>query len=124
MGGEWKWTITSSPPSVNSLHNVIWSQRKVELKPEIRKWRNDVMLTMPVIRLASDESLIEIDLTFHYRHLYRNGKLRRFDTHNLIKALLDAISAKANFDDSRIKTGSWRSVDSEDERVEVTLREV
>lgn len=122
-GGTWKFVIPCLPPSVNSLHQIIYSQRKVVLRPEILKWRSDIALFIPRIQLRSD-SLVEIALTFHYDHWYKNGKLRRLDTHNLVKVLLDVISWKANFDDSRVKAGSWASIHSSDEKVEVVMREL
>ena len=123
MGGEYRFTIPVLPPSVNSLHNVIYSQRKVVLKPEILKWRSDIALFIPRLTLT-DESLLCVDLVFHYHHHHKNGKLRRFDTHNMVKVLLDVIAWKGGFDDCRIKSGSWASINSNDEKVEVHLREV
>ena len=79
---------------------------------------------IPRINLESNESLVHVDVVFHYPHFYKNGKLRRFDTHNVIKPLFDTIAEKAGFDDSRIKSGSWASKHCEQERVEVYLREV
>lgn len=129
MGGteggarEYRFCIPVLPPSVNALHNIIYGQRKVVLKPEILKWRSDIALFLPRIQLAP-ESFVSVDLVFHYRHYHQNGRLRRFDTHNMVKVLLDVIAWKANFDDSRVKAGSWASVDSPNEKVEVRLYEM
>lgn len=120
---EWRFTIPTLPPSVNSLHNVIYSQRRVELKPEIRQWRSDAKVYIPRLELQAD-SLLDVVLIFHYRQRCANGSLRRFDTHNVVKPLLDLIAEKAGFDDARIKSGSWASIDSPREQVEVCLREV
>ena len=122
-GGQWKFVIPVLPPSVNSLHQIIYTQRKVVLRPEMLKWRSDAAVHIPRIQVQPD-SLLSCDMVFSYPFLYRNGKLRRFDTHNLVKVMLDLISWKANFDDSRIKQGSWSTVDSEREWVQVTLREM
>lgn len=121
-GGEWRFVIPVLPPSVNSLHQIIYSQRRVVLRPEIVKWRSDIALFIPRIELSND-SLVNIDLVFHYNHWYQNGRLRKFDTHNLVKVLLDVIAWKANFDDARVKAGSWQSVHSTSEQVQVTMRE-
>lgn len=123
-GGEYRFTIPVLPPSVNSLHNIIYSRRRVELKPEVLKWKNDAAVFVPRIILQSELTLIRIDTMFYYRFYYANGKLREFDTHNTVKPLLDLIAAKAGFNDKRAKFGSWGSVDSTDEKVEVTLREL
>lgn len=121
---EYRFTIPVLPPSVNALHQIIWSQRKVELKPEIRKWKNDAAVFIPRIVIESDCSLLRVDAKFYYRFHYGNGKLRVFDTHNVLKPLLDLIAQKAGVNDLRMKSGSWDSEDSESERVEVILREV
>jgi len=123
-GFEVRFTIPLAFPSVNSLHQIIYSQRRVELKPEVRKWKNDAAIFVPRIQLQSESSLIRIDTVFHYPFYYANGKLREFDTHNAVKPLIDLIAAKAGFNDKRAKFGSWDSVDSEKQKVEVFLREV
>lgn len=123
MGAEYRFTIPVLPPSVNSLHQIIYTQRKVVLKPEILKWRSDTALFIPRIVLQP-ESFLRVDLKFFYAHHYKNGKLKIFDTHNLVKVLLDVLAWKASFNDCRVKEGSWASVDSTDEKVEVVLREL
>ena len=122
MGGEWSFTIPCLPPSVNSLHNIIYSQRKVVLKPEILKWRSDIALFIPRIQV-NESSLLRVDVVFHHRYNYANGKLRVFDVHNMVKVLMDVLAWKVGFNDCRIKFGSWASVDSNDEKVEVKLSE-
>lgn len=117
-------TIPLPFPSVNSLHNVIWSQRRVELKPEVRKFRNDAMVFIPRIGLHGLDSSIRVDLVFHFPLRYNNGKVRRRDCHNGVKVILDLIAQKSGFDDCRVHSGSWSSVDSLDEKVEVSLREI
>lgn len=123
MGGEYKFTIPILPPSVNALHIILWSRRKVELKPEVRKWKNDAIVFVPRITLL-DNTLVQVDVVFHYRFYHASGKLRVFDTHNTVKPLLDLIATKVGVNDNRFKKGSWDSVDSADEKVEVTLREM
>ena len=123
-GNEWRFTIPLLPPSCNALHQIIWSQKKIELKPEIRKWKNDALEYVPRIVLTSPDSILRADTKFYYRFHYSNGKLRVFDTHNVLKPLLDLIAAKAGFNDNRVKGGSWDSEDSGVEKVEVILREL
>jgi len=123
MGGEWSFTIPCLPPSVNSLHSIIYSQRKVVLKPEILKWRSDIALFIPRINVQ-ESSLLCVDVVFHHRYNYANGKLRVFDVHNMVKVLLDVLAWKVGFNDCRIKFGSWSSVDSPNEKVQVTLYEL
>ena len=120
----YRFVIPVLPPSVNALHNLLWTRRRVELKPEVVKWKNDAAMFVPRITLQSADSIIRVDTVFHYRFHYANGKLRIFDSHNCLKPMLDLIAAKAGFNDNRVKCGSWDSVDSADEKVIVTLREV
>lgn len=111
------------PPSVNSLYNVIYSQRRVEKKPEVRAFcyrAKEYLRQFPV----ADDSLVRMDLVFAYPFNCKNGKLRRRDSQNMMKIISDLVAEKGGWDDSRIKSGSWESVDSENESVTVTLTEV
>jgi Holliday junction resolvase RusA-like endonuclease len=111
------------PPSVNSLYNVIYSQRRVEKKPEIRLFcyrAKEYLRAFPL----SDGSLVRLDLVFAYPFDCKNGKLRRKDSQNMMKVIADLVAEKGGWDDSRIKSGSWESVDSENESVTITLSEI
>jgi hypothetical protein len=68
--------------------------------------------------------LVAVDATFYYRFHYQNGKPRVFDAANLLKLLIDCVAEKCGFNDCLVRHGSWSSVDSIDEKVEVVLREV
>lgn len=118
-----RFVIPSLPPSVNSLYNVIFHLRKVELKPEARRWKSSSKAYVPRFKVA-DTSTLRIDFIFHYPYLYANGKLRVFDSPNLIKLAVDCICEQLGVNDSRVKCGSWDSVDEEREFVEVKLSEV
>ena len=121
-GGRWAFTIPCLPPSQNALHDIIYSQRRVVLKPTVLKWCSDAKLFVPRIQLQSS-SLVEVNATFYFSLYYANGKVRKQDSANLLKILLDVIANKVGFDDSRIRRGSWDSVDDKNERVEVVLSE-
>lgn len=118
-----RFTIPSLPPSVNSLYQIIYSQRRVELKPEARRWKSDSKGHVP--RFTPREGkLVAVDATFFYRFHYANGKVRVFDAANLLKLMIDCIAEKCGFNDCLVRYGSWGSVDDVNERVEITLREV
>lgn len=121
-GGRWSFVIPCLPPSQNALHDIIYSQRRVVLKPTVLKWCSDAKMFVPRINLQPS-SLIEVNATFYFSLYYANGKVRKQDSANLLKILLDVIANKVGFDDSRIRRGSWDSIDSKDERVEVVLSE-
>lgn len=119
-----RFTVPSLPPTINSLYQIIYSQRRVELKPECLRWKSDTKQSyIPRFRL-SEGKLVAVDATFYYRFRYQNGKPRVFDAANLLKLLLDAIAEKCSFNDCFIRYGSWSSVDSAEEKVEVILREI
>lgn len=121
---EIRFTIPLLPPSVNSLHQVIWTQRRVELKPEIRQWKYQAKEYVPRAQWRSESSIIRVDVVAHYRMFTNEGKLREFDTQNVLKPLIDLIAEKQGWNDKRAKAGSWETVDSIDEKVVVVLREL
>ena len=123
-GQEIRFTIPLLPPSVNSLHQVLWNQRRVELKPEIRQWKYRAKEYVTAVRWGSESSIIRVDVVTYYRMYTSEGRLREFDTQNLLKPLIDLIAEKQGWNDKRAKAGSWATVDDVNERVEVVLREV
>lgn len=120
---EVRFTLPSLPVSVNSLYQVIYSQRRVEMKSECRRWKSESKSHVPRFKLA-DGSSVEIHATYHYPFHYRNGKPRVFDVANLLKLTIDCIAEKCGFNDFLVRGGSWSAVDSRDEKVEVVLREI
>lgn len=118
-----KFTFTSLPPSVNSLYQIIYAQRRVELKPAARMWKSDMKKYVKHFDIAAD-SWLKIDLLFAYNYHHTNGNLRVFDSPNLIKLTIDCICEKLGINDARVKCGSWDSVDNDADVVEVTLTEV
>lgn len=111
------------PPSVNSLYDVIWNQRKVEKKSSVRSFCYRAKEHLRRFPLA-DGALVKMDLIFAYPFNHKNARLRRKDTHNMVKVIADLVAEKGGWDDSRMKSGSWESVDSENESVTVVLTEV
>lgn len=119
-----RFTIPSLPPSVNSLHQIIYSQRRVELKPEVRRWRTAAKEYVPRCRWRSQSSIIRVDTVFYYRMFTSEGKLKEFDTQNVLKPLIDLIAEKQGWNDKRAKAGSWNTIDSISEYVQVVLTEL
>jgi len=118
-----RFTIPSLPPSVNALYQIIYSQKRVELHPEARRWKSSAKEHVPRFS-PSVGSLVAVDATFYYRFHYNNGKPRVFDAANLLKLLIDCVAEKCGFNDCLVRHGSWSSINSDVERVEVVLREV
>lgn len=122
---ELKFTIPSLPPSVNSIYQIIFHQKRVMMKPEVRQWKTNAKMYIPEIKAHEDSYLFKLDAVFTYNFLFKNGKIRKFDTHNLMKVLCDAIAEKCGFADELVKFGSWESYHSQtDERVQVTLSQI
>lgn len=114
--------IPSLPPSINAVYQIIFSQRRVEMKPEVRMWKTNAKEVIKKVKSVPDNSFIKVIAEFHYNFFYKNGKLKKFDTPNLLKVLIDAIAEKNGFDDNVVKFGEWRSFHSESERVEVSVQ--
>ncbi len=117
-----RFVFPALPASVNGLYQIIWHKREVELKPECRQYKSRMKDYVPLFSVG-DDSLIQVDVVCHYNYWYKNGKLREFDTHNLIKLLIDTCAERLGMTDKRMKRGSWDSVDSTREQVEITLTE-
>lgn len=116
-------TLPSLPPSVNALYTIDYRRRRVDLTSESRRWKSsskEYVLRFPI----APDSLLQIDFIFHYRFYTAKNTLRIFDSANLTKLAIDCICEKLEVNDCRVKSGSWASVDSEKEFVEVTLTEI
>lgn len=121
---EKRFVIPSLPPSVNAIYQILFNQRRVEMKPEVRAWKNSAKLFIPKMTAMEETNLFEIDFKFYLPFFYKNGNLKKIDTQNLMKVLIDAIAEKNGFCDSVVKFGSWETYDSETEKVEVKICQV
>lgn len=121
---EVRFTLPSLPVSVNGLYQIRWTTREVFLKPECYQWKSESKKHVPRFKLVDMNSSVRADLTFHFPFHFRNGKPRIFDAPNLLKLTIDTIAEKCGFNDYRVRLGSWDSIDSTNEKVEVVLREV
>jgi len=108
------------PESQNSLYNIIWWQRRVELKPACRAFKSHAKEKVPHWEVP-ENALLCVDVVLFYPFHCKNGKLKRRDSANMLKLLYDAIAEGLGVDDSRFKAGSFRSVDSEKQWTEVTI---
>lgn len=106
------------PPSINSLYQILYARRQVELKPEARRWKNDAKAHIPRFELV-DGATLRIDCEFNF-----DFNKRRFDSANLLKLVIDAIAEKLGVNDRIVRHGSWFSIQSEREFIQVTLMEV
>jgi len=114
-------TIPSLPPTMNAIYNVIFKLRKIELKPEVRSWKNTCMKYVPMWT-PRDSGYMHVDCQFLGNWYYKNGNVKRLDLQNLTKVLIDAISEKMRFDDKIIFAyeSGWKH-QSERSEVKVTM---
>lgn len=116
-------TLPSMPVSINSMYNVIFSEKRVELKPQARAWKTKAKERMPPWKITPGAS-VRIDTHFEFPRQHKNGSLRVKDVSNYLKLLIDAIAERYGFNDNIVTCGSWSSADSEREQVTVTVSEV
>lgn len=119
-----RFRIPSLPSSMNAIYQIIFHLRQVQMKPEVRAWKHQAKMMIPIWKLPQncETGFIRIKMEFH-SHLwyYKNGKLKRVDAHNLQKVLIDAISEKMGFDDSMVFEWHGRKVIDTSEFVDVTM---
>lgn len=118
-----RFVLPSLPNSVNSIYQIIYSQRRIELKGECRTWKTKAKQIVPQFTI-SEGSTVCLDTVFHFPFCYKNGKPRIFDPSNLLKLLQDAVAERCGFNDFLVRSGSWKSIDDSSEYVVVTLTEI
>lgn len=93
--------IEGLPPSYNKHFQVAWGLKQMWLTPEAHAFKNRVKMCIPPVVVK--EELLAIEINYIYNFYYKNKKLKKFDTANCDKLLLDAISERLGFDDSLFK---------------------
>jgi hypothetical protein len=93
--------IDGLPTSYNKAFQIIWGLKECHLSPEAHAYKNRVKMSVP----ATEEitGTLRIDIAYHYDFYYKNGKLKKIDTSNCDKLLIDAICERLGCDDSIIK---------------------
>lgn len=109
VGENKRFAIPFLPPSMNSMYNVLFGLRRVELKPEVRLWKTKAKEYIPQLVPHKDSYLFKLDVVFYYNLFFKNGKLKKVDTQNLMKVLIDAVAEKNGIGDEYIKFGSWET---------------
>lgn len=109
-----------------SENNAIASSKRGGYKTQkYKEWEEFVLLTAKEQCIKSSE-WYECEIIFYFPLYYKNGKVRTKDAHNMIKYAIDTVLHNkvidengSRIDDSRILGGTWSSVDSEKEKVEI-----
>ena len=118
-----RFKLLSVPPSVNSLYNVIFSMKRVELKPEVRLWKSQAKLLIPLWKPSkigtSGFLYFKMDV---YTNLYhKNEKVKKFDVMNMEKACIDTICEKIGIDDKFITDCHTKKIHAEKDWVECEI---
>lgn len=125
VGESKKFVIPFLPPSMNSIYNVLFGLRRIELKPEVRLFKTKAKVYIPLLSPNSESHLFKLDMVFYYDFFFKNGKLRKVDSQNLMKVLIDAVAEKNGIGDEYFKFGSYESYhDAGSNKVECTLSSV
>lgn len=116
-----KFILPRVPPSMNSIYNVLFGLRKIELKPECRLYKTNMKMYVPSLNVKKEDK-VYIKISVYMNTLFKNGNLRKIDVHNLTKILIDLISEKQGWDDSQLwELNLSKKHDANNERVEVEI---
>lgn len=117
-----KFTIPFFPISCNSLYGISSKRGRVQvfLKGEARSFKEKAKLFMPM-RTVSPSHLFKLEIKVLAPWMTQKGNVKKQDIQNLEKILIDAISEKYEFEDSRVWKKNCEKVESEKEEVEVKL---
>lgn len=118
-----KITLPSLPASMNNLYQIMFSLRKVELRPEVRLWKNNMKEFIPPWKEErSDDTRYWISMSFFGNWLTKTGKVRKVDHCNMEKVVIDVVCEKLGFDDSFIfEKRLSRKVQADEEMIEIEL---
>lgn len=116
--------IPSIPPSVNSLYNIIFSLKKVSLKPEVSLWKSKSKMFIPDWKWDGVSHLY-FNADIYMNSYYKNGKLKKHDLQNLEKCLIDTVFEKLGIPDENIFAKLTRKYHTDNEEyVVVTIGEL
>ena len=119
---EVRFRLPGVPPSVNAIYSIIHAQRKVYMKPEVRKYKNDMKMIVPLWRTVEGNEVLGMEVGVYRDWYYKKGTMMRLDVQNMGKVLVDLIAEKMGFNDCQIwQFGMKKVQDWHKEFVEVRL---
>lgn len=118
-----KFTIPLMPPSMNSLYQIIFSMKQVQLKPEIRLWKTQAKQFIPPWKPSGKSKLgwLYFNADIYTEVYFKNGKVRKLDLQNLEKCLIDCVCEKLGIGDEFIFEKHTRKLGGEKDRIEVEI---
>ncbi len=93
--------VNGLPTSYNKAFQIIWGLKECHLSPEAHAYKNRVKMSIPPVTINND--LLRIAISYYYNWYYKNKKLKKIDTANCDKMLIDSICERLGCDDSLIK---------------------
>ena len=93
--------LPAPPPSMNSIYNVMFGLKRIELKPEVRLYKNNMKMYVPGWSVA-EKDMVSIELEVVQNWFFKNGAFKKADVQNVGKVLIDLISEKQGWDDSQV----------------------
>lgn len=116
--------LPASPPSMNSIYSVMFALRRIELKPEVRLYKNNMKMYVPGWDVSKEDK-VALDLEVVGDWYFKNGNYRKADVQNVGKVVIDLICEKQGWDDSQVWSFSARKSHSEVEAcVNVVLKKI
>ena len=106
--------IPLKAPTVNTLYEPIWWQRRMRLSNEVLLFKTQFKRYLPPWQDAPKTlTLFHLYREFHGDWWFKNGKPRKSDLDNLEKCTQDALAEQLGFDDSLIWSKATKKVHSE-----------
>lgn len=122
-GNSIRFCLPSMPVSVNGLYQIIYRERRVELKPEARRWKTEAKGHMPLWKHTPSVP-VRVDVHMEFKRLTKGERVRTKDPANYLKLILDAVAERYGFNDCLIWAGSWTSANANKEQVTVIVTEM
>lgn len=115
-----RFTIPSLPLSMNALYHIIPSRGpggriciETRIRPEARTWKTQAKELMPALPAKPGlDTEFFVALLVHWPFRHKNSSRIKRDAPNLQKLLMDAVSERYRFDDSRVVEWYGRSIDA------------
>jgi hypothetical protein len=103
--------IPRKPISVNSLYQILYTQRRVRLHPDAREFKDFFKRHVPLFH-AEQTTKLAVDLAIHHDWFYKNGGFRKLDVQNMEKIIIDSIFEMVDPDDCQVWMGRWEKIQS------------
>jgi len=111
----YKFKIPLVPESVNGLYKINYAHRVIYLSDEGKAFKYQAKLYIPRTDFTEDDTL-SVSVSYHSNWFYKNGKIKRADSPNLDKLMIDTLFEAIGVDDSHLWQWSSQKVQEQDTR--------